>query len=102
MGNTKFFTNHITNTLFDNIKDIIEGIYNFHAVVGYFRSSGYFKIRSEFEKCATPPKIQILIGINIDNIFRKHNKSPKIMTPNVKYARANTTGLYSTILTQMA
>ena len=78
MGNSKFFTNHITNTLFYKFKGIIEGMSNlhsFHAVVGYFRSSGYFKIRSEFEKGDNPPKIQILIGINIDNIFRKHNKS---------------------------
>lgn len=78
MSNSKFFTNHITNTLFDKFKGIIEGMSNlhsFHAVVGYFRSSGYFKIRSEFEKCTNPPKIQILIGINIDNVFHKHNKS---------------------------
>ncbi len=78
MGSTKFFTNHITNTLFDKFKGIIEGMSNLHsfqAVVGYFRSSGYFKVRSEFEKVDNPPKIQILIGINIDNIFRKHNKT---------------------------
>ena len=78
MSNSKFFTNHITNTLFDKFKGIIErmsNLHSFHAVVGYFRSSGYFKIRSEFEKGDNPPKIQILIGINIDNIFRKHNKS---------------------------
>ena len=68
MGNSKFFTNHITNTLFYKFKGIIEGMSNlhsFHAVVGYFRSSGYFKIRSEFEKGDNPPKIQILIGINV-------------------------------------
>lgn len=78
MASSKFFTNHITNTLFDKFKGIIEGmsgLHSFHAVVGYFRSSGYFKIRSEFEKGGNAPKIQILIGINIDNIFRKHNKS---------------------------
>lgn len=78
MGNSKFFTNHINNTLFDKFKGIIDemtNLHSFHAVVGYFRSSGYFKIRSEFEKEGNPPKMQILVGINIDNIFRKHNKS---------------------------
>lgn len=78
MGSSKFFTNHITNTLFDKFRGIIDemtNLHSFHAVVGYFRSSGYFKIRSEFANGRNPPKIQILVGINIDNIFRKHNKS---------------------------
>lgn len=78
MGNSKFFTNDIKNTLFDKFKGIIDGMANlhsFHAVVGFFRSSGYFKIRKEFETLENPPKIQILIGINIDNIFREHNKT---------------------------
>ncbi len=78
MANSKFFTNDITNTLFEKFTGIIGGmssLHSFHAVVGYFRSSGYFKIRKELcnaEKCAN---IQILVGINIDNIFRNHNKS---------------------------
>lgn len=44
----------------------------FLAVVGYFRSSGYFKLREELGEI---PEIKILIGINIDNIFKKHNKA---------------------------
>ena len=75
MGESKFFTNHIGNTLFDKFKGIREGmtsLHSFHAVVGYFRSSGYFKIRQELGDIK---KIQILVGINIDNIFRNHNKS---------------------------
>jgi superfamily II DNA or RNA helicase len=51
------------------------GLHSFHAVVGYFRSSGYFKIRKEFETMEKPPKIQILIGINVDDISRRYNKS---------------------------
>ena len=50
MGDSKFFTNHSGNTLFDKFKGIREGmisLHSFHAVVGYFRSSGYFKIRQE-------------------------------------------------------
>ena len=85
MGNSKFFNNHTSNTLFDKFKGIIEGMSNlqsFHAVVGYFRSSGYFKIRKEFDSISNPLNIQILIGINIDNIFRNHNKTMLFMANN--------------------
>lgn len=71
MNNSRFFTNHITNTLFDKFKGIIEGmsgLHSFHAVVGYFRSSVH-KIRSEFEKDVNPHITQILILIReITNI----------------------------------
>ena len=72
---SKFFTNKLDNTLFDKFKGISKSMTdfcNFHAVVGFFRSSGYFKLRKELEQCK---KIQILVGINIDNIFKKHNKA---------------------------
>lgn len=70
---TKFFNNSDSNTLFDKIKGIAANMTNFHsflAVVGYFRSSGYFKLRKELGDVSD---IRILIGINVDNIFRKHN-----------------------------
>lgn len=47
---TKFFNNNHGNTLFEKFKGIAEGMPNLHsflAVVGYFRSSGYFKLRKE-------------------------------------------------------
>ena len=72
---TKFFNNTIGNTLFDKFKGIADGMSNFHsflAVVGYFRSSGYFKLRKEL---ANVQDIKILVGINIDSIFRKHNQA---------------------------
>ncbi len=80
MANSKFFTNNkdTSKSLFDKFQGLIQDMANlssFHAVVGYFRSSGYFKIRNEFQKRDTVPKIQILIGINIDNIFRNHDKN---------------------------
>ena len=43
----------------------------FRAVAGYFRTSGYFKLRTEF---ATVSKIQILVGINIDPLFKNQSK----------------------------
>ncbi|KGN86496.1 helicase-related protein [Porphyromonas gulae] len=72
---TKFFNNNHGNTLFEKFKGIAEGMPNLHsflAVVGYFRSSGYFKLRKELGDIS---EIKILVGINIDDIFRKHNKA---------------------------
>ncbi|MCH5347599.1 MAG: DEAD/DEAH box helicase family protein [Muribaculaceae bacterium] len=72
--NTKFFNNTPSNTLFDKFKGISEGMgenfKRFLAVVGYFRSSGYFKLRRELGNIS---EIRILVGINADSIFRKHN-----------------------------
>ena len=72
---TKFFNNTPENTLFEKFKGIANGMANFHsflAVVGYFRSSGYFKLRKELTNVQD---IKILVGINIDSIFRKHNQA---------------------------
>ncbi len=72
---TKFFNNTAGNTLFDKLKGIATEMATFDrflAVVGFFRSSGYFKLRRELGDIS---EIKILIGINIDDIFRKHNKA---------------------------
>ncbi len=72
---TKFFNNTLGNTLFDKLKGIASGMATFDrflAVVGFFRSSGYFKLRKELGDVS---EIKILVGINIDDIFRKHNKT---------------------------
>lgn len=72
---TKFFNNTLGNTLFEKLKGIASGMATFErflAVVGFFRSSGYFKLRKEL---GDVPEIKILVGINIDDIFRKHNKA---------------------------
>ena len=71
---SKFF-NNIDSPLFEKFKGIAENMHDFHtflAVTGYFRSSGYFKLRKHLNDVK---KIQILVGINIDDIFRKHDKS---------------------------
>ena len=83
---TKFFNNEHGNTLFEKIKGIAEGMKNLHsflAVVGYFRSSGYFKLRKELGNI---PEIKILVGINIDDIFRKHNQA-RLMLADEKQAK---------------
>ena len=72
---SKFFNNESGNTLFDKLKGIALGMANFNrflAVVGFFRSSGYFKLRKELKDV---DEIKILVGINIDDIFRRHNKT---------------------------
>lgn len=73
---TKFFNNSADNTLFNKFAGLAEAMGgNFHtflAVSGFFRSSGYFKLRAKLENVQ---KIQILVGINIDDIFRRRNKA---------------------------
>ena len=74
---TKFF-NNIESTLMDKFHGIASAMANFeifHAVVGYFRSSGYFKLRQEL---SSTQEIKILVGINIDNLFRQAQISGKM------------------------
>ena len=74
---TKFF-NNIESTLMDKFHGIASAMANFdifHAVVGYFRSSGYFKLRQEL---SSTQEIKILVGINIDNLFRKAQAAGKM------------------------
>jgi len=71
---SKFF-NNIDTPLIDKFKGIAENMHDFYtflAVAGYFRSSGYFKLRKHLEDVKV---IKILVGINIDDIFRKQDKS---------------------------
>lgn len=53
----------------------------FLAVVGFFRSSGYFKLRKELGDIS---EIKILVGINIDDVFRKHNKALLMLADEIK------------------
>lgn len=72
---TKFFNNQNGNTLFAKFKGIADGMgenfHTFQAVAGFFRSSGWFKLRDEFSHTQ---KIQILVGIDLDDLFRRHDK----------------------------
>jgi len=66
---SKFFTNNNDRNLFDKFKGIIEhmkDLYAFHAVVGYFRSSGYFALQPHLQNIKD---IKILVGINVDQMF---------------------------------
>lgn len=64
---TKFFTNSNENTLIEKFKGVFTytQVAAFDALVGYFRSSGYFRIR-EFLKDVK--QVRILVGIDVDHL----------------------------------
>ena len=69
---TKFFTNADGNTLLNKFGGVFKHnphIEAFDALVGYFRATGYFKIRPFLEDV---PQIRILVGINVDAITAKY------------------------------
>ena len=69
---TKFFTNADSNTLLKKLEGVFRHgthIEEFDALVGYFRSTGYFKIRPFLENV---PQIRILVGIDVDTLTAKY------------------------------
>ncbi|MDR0604232.1 MAG: phospholipase D-like domain-containing protein [Bacteroidales bacterium] len=78
---SKFFTNEDENTLLNKIKGIFEykNIHFFDALVGYFRASGYFRIRPFVDKAE---EIRILVGINIDSLVYEANKRGLLFIEN--------------------
>ncbi|MFR1814474.1 helicase-related protein [Dysgonomonas capnocytophagoides] len=81
MTNTKFFTNEKDNTLLNKIEGIFQhrNIHFFDALVGYFRASGYFRIRKFIKETE---EIRILVGINIDNLVFEANQQGVLFDPN--------------------
>lgn len=70
---TKFFTNEGANTLLQKFKGIFESskdIEFFDALIGYFKASGYFRIRQFLNDV---PNTRILVGINVDRIMEKYH-----------------------------
>lgn len=70
---SNFFTNRNNNSLlqkFEGVLQHIPNLYSFDALVGYFRSSGYFKLRPYLENIE---QIRILVGINVDVLLAKYN-----------------------------
>ena len=70
---TKFFTNKDQNSLTNKFKGVFENlpINYFDALVGYFRSSGYFKIRKYLDDVK---EIRILVGIDVDHLINEAAK----------------------------
>ncbi|MFI3315263.1 MAG: phospholipase D-like domain-containing protein, partial [Rikenellaceae bacterium] len=78
---TNFFTNEKDNTLLEKIQGVFEHrkVHFFDALVGYFRASGYFRIRKFIEQT---PQIRILAGINIDKLTYEANRHGLLFNPN--------------------
>lgn len=71
---TKFFTNQGDNSLlkkFEGVFTNMDSIRHFDALVGYFRTSGYFKVRAFLDNI---PNIRILVGINVDQLIKKYHE----------------------------
>lgn len=86
---TKFFTNQDDNSLlkkFEGVFANIESIRHFDALVGYFRASGYFKVRPFLSKI---PKIRILVGINVDQITKKYHDKGQLYIENPEDTKAD-------------
>jgi ERCC4-related helicase len=86
---TKFFTNQDDNSLlkkFEGVFTNIENIHHFDALVGYFRASGYFKIRPFLDKI---PKIRILVGINVDQLIKKYHDKGQLYLANPDETKAD-------------
>lgn len=79
---TKFFTNEDGNTLLNKFSGVFKHnphIEEFDALVGYFRSTGYFNIRPFLEDV---PRIRILVGINVDAVTAQY-KSKGLLLQSV-------------------
>jgi len=58
-----FFTNEPKATLLDRFQKTLKDVKYFDILVGYFRSSGFFRLYQSFD---TINKIRILVGLNLD------------------------------------
>src|ERR1700731_2921978 len=73
-----FFNNSKERTLFEKFTGIIshmKDMYAFHAVVGYFRSSGYFALQPYLKNLK---EIKILVGINVDRMFAEAQRKGQL------------------------
>ena len=86
---TKFFTNQDDNSLlkkFEGVFTNIDSIRHFDALVGYFRTSGYFKVRAFLDKI---PRIRILVGINVDQLIKKYHDKGQLYLDNPEETKAD-------------
>lgn len=83
---TNFFTNEKDNTLLEKIEGVFKykQVHFFDALVGYFRASGYFKIRKFIQQT---PHIRILVGINVDKLTYQANQQGLLFNPNAEQSQ---------------
>ena len=82
--NTKFFTNADGNTLLNKFAEVFKHhplIVEFDALVGYFRSTGYFNLRQHLEKIG---QIRILVGIDVDEWTKKAQQTGRSLPLGVE------------------
>ena len=66
MGNSsdlKFFTNDENDSLYGRFLSTVKDAQHFDVLVGYFRTSGFYRLYNELEKVES---IRILVGLNTD------------------------------------
>jgi len=83
---TNFFTNESQNTLLEKIEGVFKykKVHFFDALVGYFRASGYFRIRKFIQQT---PKIRFLVGINVDKLTHQANQQGLLFNPNAEQSQ---------------
>lgn len=83
---TNFFTNEDQNTLLNKIEGVFKykKVHFFDALVGYFRASGYFRIRKFIQQT---PKIRFLVGINVDKLTYQANQQGLLFNPNAEQSQ---------------
>lgn len=83
---TNFFTNETQNTLLEKIEGVFKykKVHFFDALVGYFRASGYFRIRKFIQQT---PKIRFLVGINVDKLTYHANQQGLLFNPNAEQSQ---------------
>jgi superfamily II DNA or RNA helicase len=84
---TKFFTNQEGNSLlkkFEGVFANMQSVRHFDALVGYFRTSGYFKVRPFLNEI---PRIRILVGINVDQLIKKYHEKGQLFLQNPEETR---------------
>lgn len=67
---TQLFTNRNSNTLIQKFEGIFTHMANiacFDILVGYFRASGYFRVRALLDRV---PQVRILVGIDVDQLTK--------------------------------
>ncbi|MGN0029234.1 MAG: helicase-related protein [Marinilabiliaceae bacterium] len=88
MEETIFFTNQEEdNSLFNKMSRLFNDMpaNEFLAVAGYFRSSGYFKLRETFKENEAVT-LKILVGINVDKLTASYRNEINSATAQTDYA----------------
>lgn len=102
----KFFTNTDNDSLYDRFVSTTRDAQFFDILVGYFRTSGFFRMYEELEKVE---KIRILVGLNVNRKsfellekaknqgeldFESHKKCREIYTKNLSHEMEVTEDTY--------